>query len=618
MSDVKSAETPASEAKPAEVKPPEAKPAVAETKPAESKSPEAPKAAAPEAPKPAPAKPAEPAKPAAAPKPAPAPVAAAATPAGPAPGTVGVRAPAARTAEQNLTITISAKAIAYVMSALVLIVVILGGTTVFLLVRMTDRHPMERVVDQVEGMEGPGYAVKGKGTPATGTAPAAGAAAAKPPEPEVSYESIEIGVNFKDGLGGKPSSLPGSWPTFRGPNYDFTGNEAKLANKWPQSGPPVKWTIANLGEGYSGAAVHAGRVYLQDYDLATKEESLRCFSLDDGKEIWRRSYVMPIGNSHGFTRIVPAVTDKYAVMFGAMCHVMCVDAKTGALKWTMNLMKDYGSQSMSSLWYASQCPVIDGTTVVLAPCGKDVLMMGVDLETGNVLWKTPNPKKYNLAHSSITPMTLYGKKQYVYCAERGKMVGVSAEKGSEGTLLWEVGWVDMQVMSPSPVLLDDGHIFMTAGVGAGSVLVKITEQGGKYDAKIVWKLSDKETLACEQQTPIYYQKHLFALQARSGRSGDQLFCMNPFDKGKVLWESGNQKKFGYYEPTLLADGKFYVVGKDASLTMVEASTKEYKELGRCKLLEGKEPWAPIALAGNLMILRDSKVMICIDVGKGIE
>jgi len=216
-------------------------------------------------------------------------------------------------------------------------------------------------------------------------------------------------------------------------------------------------------------------------------------------------------------------------------------------------------------------------------------------------------------------MTLNGKKSYVYCAENAKMVGLSAEKEGVGTLLWELSWEVKPTMSPSPVILDDGHIFMTAGVGAGSTLLKITEQGGKYDAKIVWKLEPKDVMSCEQQTPIYYNKHLFALCTKeSGKISEQLVCINPYDKGKVLWESGKSRKFGYYEPTLLADGKIYVLGKDCSLTMVEATTAEYKELGRCKLLDGGEPWAPIAMVGTLMLLRDSKVMICIDVGKGIE
>ena len=50
--------------------------------------------------------------------------------------------------------------------------------------------------------------------------PAAGTVeAAKPAE---TLEAVEIGKNFKEGLGGKPSSLPGSWPSFRGPKFDIS------------------------------------------------------------------------------------------------------------------------------------------------------------------------------------------------------------------------------------------------------------------------------------------------------------------------------------------------------------------------------------------------------------
>jgi outer membrane protein assembly factor BamB len=579
------AEVKAPEAKPAEAKPAEAKPA--EAKPAEAK--------------PAHAKPAE----AKAPEVKPA---APAAPAVPAPGTIGSRAPAAKTAEQNISITISAKSVAMIMGGLVMVVIVLFGSMVYLLVRLTDRQPLSHVVDQVPGMDGTAVAKP--------VAAAAGAEAAKPAE---TLEKVEIGANFKEGLGGKPSELKGSWPAFRGPKYDNIGAEISLANRWPKGGPPVKWSISDLGEGYSGAAVNAGRVYLQDYDGKGKEEILRCFSFDDGKEIWRRSYVMPIVNSHGFTRTVPAVTDKYVVMMGSMCHVLCVDAQTGAMKWAIDLMKDYGTHNMASLWYTAQCPIIEDSVAVLAPCGKDVLMMGIDCETGKVLWKTPNPKALQMSHSSISPMVLNGKRQYVYCAEWGKIVGISAEKDSVGTQLWESSSIDKQVISPSPVILEDGHIFMTAGYSGGSAMLKVTEAGGKYEAKTLWKLDEKEGLSCEQQTPIYFNKHLFGLcPGSAGARKEQLVCMNPFDKGKVVWDSGKEKRFGQYESMLLADGKFYVLDKDASLIMVKANTQKYEELGRCKLLQGHEAWAPIALVGNLMLLRDSKVMICIDIGKGIE
>lgn len=587
--------------------------AKAETPPAGEKPPEV---------KPAPAAEVKPAVAAKAPeaKPAPAPAAAKAPeakgPELPKAGTVGVRAPAARAPETNVNITITAKAAIMIMSGLTILVLLLGSTTVFMLVRMGDRNPLARVAYQGPGMEGKGLGGNGPiaGTPGTPTPETP--AAEKPATPEAP-ENVEIGLHFKNDFGGKAGSLPGSWTAFRGAKYDNVVSDIALANKWPKDGPPVKWTVSGLGEGYSGAAAVAGRIYLQDYDPKTKEESIRCFSLDDGKEIWRRSYAVKILNNHGFTRTVPAVTEKYVVSMGSKCHVLCVDAQSGAMKWGIDLMKDYGTKMPD--WYTAQCPIIDGNAAIIAPGGKEVLMMGVDLETGKILWKTPNPGKLAMSHSSITPMTFKGKKMYLYCAEWGKLVGVSVDAADVGTVLWEVTCLDKQVIAPSPVVMDDGYIFMTAGYEGGSSLVQLTEEGGKFAPKVLWKLEPKDGLSCEQQTPVYYNKHIFALMPdSSGGRKQQLVCMNPYDKGKIVWESGKEKRFGQYEPILLADGKFYVLGKDCRLTLVKASTQKYEELGQCKVLQGHDAWAPIALVGDRLLIRDSTVMVCLDVGKGIE
>ena len=605
--DAKPADAKPADAKPADAKPADAKPAPAKAaeppKPAEAKSPEAKPAAAAKAPEPKPAAPA--------------------APEGPKPGTVGVRAPAPRAPEASVNITITAKAAILIMCGLVTLVVLLGATTVFLLVRVTDRAPLARVTWQGPGQEGPGYGAShpgaGAGAPAKAGAAAADAPTAEkdsdPTKGEV-LEAVEIGVNFKDKLGGAPGGPSGAWPMFRGPKLDNTVTGVALANKWPSSGPPVKWTI-KLGEGYSGPAVLGGKVYLQDYDPKVNEELLRCFSMEDGKEIWHRSYPLKIANNHGFTRTVPAVTEKYAVMMGSKCHVMCVDAQTGAMKWGIDLRKDYGTVNPN--WYTAQCPVIDGSTVLIAPAGTDVLLMGVDLETGKVVWKTPNPKKLTMSHSSVTPMTLLGKKMYVYCAEWGKMVGVSAEAADLGTQLWDIQCLMQQTMSPSPVAIDDSKIFMTSGVRAGSALVQIGKAGDKFEAKVLYSLDYSDGFSTEQQTPIYFDKHLFGLMPdSSGGHKKQLACMDPFDKGKIIWESGKTKRFGQWEAVLLADGKFFVLSEDCRLTLVKANSQKYEELGQCKPLSGAEAWAPMVLIGDRLLVRDRSVMVCLDVGKSIE
>ena len=130
---------------------------------------------------------------------------------------------------------------------------------------------------------------------------------------------------------GKPSALPGSWPRFRGERFDGIGLPGvPLARRWPSGGPKKLWQI-ELGEGHAGAAVFAGRVYVHDYDRAKADDAVRCFSLDDGREIWRFSYPDNVKRNHGMSRTVPAVTEKYLVTMGPKCHVSCLDPYTGKL-----------------------------------------------------------------------------------------------------------------------------------------------------------------------------------------------------------------------------------------------------------------------------------------------
>ncbi|MDT8301865.1 MAG: PQQ-binding-like beta-propeller repeat protein, partial [Sedimentisphaerales bacterium] len=133
---------------------------------------------------------------------------------------------------------------------------------------------------------------------------------------------------------GAPSDLPGAWPRFRGTNFDAISSDENitLARSWPDEGPKVLWSV-DVGEGYAGAAVLAGRVYVLDYDQENKADAVRCLSLDDGKEIWRYSYDVKIKRFHGMSRTVPAVTDKHIVTIGPKCHVTCLDSMTGQFKW---------------------------------------------------------------------------------------------------------------------------------------------------------------------------------------------------------------------------------------------------------------------------------------------
>ena len=400
---------------------------------------------------------------------------------------------------------------------------------------------------------------------------------------------------------GQPANLPGAWPQFRGPNRDAVSPETtNLARVWQTTQPRELWGI-DVGDGYAGAAVLNGRVYLMDYDREKKRDALRCLSLADGREIWRYSYPVPVKRNHGMSRTVPAVTDKVAVAMGPKCHVLCVDSATGELRWGLDLVRQFGTTVPP--WYAGQCPLIDNGAVILAPGGPDALLAAVDSQTGNVLWQTPNPHGWKMTHSSVMPMEFGGQRMYVYCANKG-VVGVSAKDGS---LLWETSdWKISIATVPSPLILDGGRIFLTGGYDAGSLMLQLDRAGERVVPRTVFKLA-AGVFGATQHTPVLHDNHLYGVRA------DGKFACLTLD-GKLVWTSPTGQIFGLGS-FILADGLLYAMNDSGLLRLIEATPAKYTLLGQAQVLKGHDSWAPLALAGGRLIVRDLTRMVCLDVAR---
>ena len=354
-----------------------------------------------------------------------------------------------------------------------------------------------------------------------------------------------------------------------------------------------------------------GRVYLLDYNEESRMDLLRCFSLSSGKELWQRGYPINIKRNHGMSRTIPAVTENYVVTIGPKCHTMCVDAKTGDFVWGIDMEAEYGTET--PFWYTGQCPIIDDSLVVLAPGGKS-LLIGVSIKTGKVKWSTPNPNNWQMSHASVMPTTFMGQKMYVYPAIGG-MVGVSADSATMGEILWETKEWSHSVIAPSAVVTDDGKIFVTAGYGAGGMLLQMHGNNGKFSVEVLQEFLPSDGMACEQQTPILWKDHFFSIQPKdAGELRQQFVCYKPEDCTKLIYGSGSTNRFGL-GPFIIADDKFYILNDDGTLTMAEASTREFKILDQAKVLDGHDAWGPFAIVGKRMLLRDSKRMICINIGE---
>lgn len=432
-------------------------------------------------------------------------------------------------------------------------------------------------------------------------------------------DSVIIG-EFFDTLKSIDEIIPGNWPRFRGTDYDnISKDTTPLAESWDTSGPPIVWQTT-LGEGYAGPAVHNGRVYLLDYNERKKADALRCFSLKSGKELWRRWYYVDLKRNHGYSRTIPAVTDKYLVSIGPRSHVMCLDPLNGNMLWTIDLEKEYeipGKEKgrITPDFYTGQCPLIDNDVAVVAPGGK-ALMIGVDCATGKVIWKTPNPDSLRMSHGSIMPMVIHGKRMYVYNAIGG-VCGISAEGDDIGKLMWKTTEWSPATTAASPLLLGNNEIAVFGSYGAGGARIRINAEGSGYSATVLEQHKATNGISSDQQTPIIIGDYIWSLMPENaGPLKKQLVCYRKSDLLTPVWSSGKENRFGRgLGPYIVSGDKMYLLDDDGKLYFFRMQNNSVTLLASHKILNGIEAWGPMAIAGNYLIMRDARNLLCLNIGK---
>ncbi|HEX3046152.1 MAG TPA: PQQ-binding-like beta-propeller repeat protein, partial [Bacillota bacterium] len=387
------------------------------------------------------------------------------------------------------------------------------------------------------------------------------------------------------------------WPRFLGPDGSGISPETGLNQDWATKPPKMLWKVDLYNPGYAGPSVVGESVFIMDRNRDDDQEEIKAFNLKTGKLIWKYAYEDLAFDNYGYARVTPTFDNGKLYTLGMIGRLNCLNAVSGKLIWSLNLIKDL--KGSYPTWYFAASPVVDGDRLLVFSGGASNLVI-LNKNTGKVILRGGNDDPVSYATPLIA--TLNGQKQYLLFSTKNVM-GVLPENGK---VLWKYPWVTgSDVNAANPLVIGENQVFISSAYNHGCALLTISSDGQ------VTKEWQNKNIMAHFNTPILYQDFIYGMNnpGESSSVVGDLVCLDP-KTGNVLWKETGFGKGG----VLMADGALFAVKKDGNLIMAKASADSYQELGRIKLPLNSpaRSWAAPILADGKILIRDLEALVCYD------
>jgi outer membrane protein assembly factor BamB len=380
------------------------------------------------------------------------------------------------------------------------------------------------------------------------------------------------------------------WPQWRGPRRDGVSAERGLLKAWPQTGPPLAWKATGAGQGYSSFAVAGGRLYT----LGAREnrEHVVAFDIASGKRVWDAPHGQRFSNDRGDgPRGTPTVDGTRVYAFGASGDLTALEAASGKVAWTVNVIRDFGGQNIT--WGLSESPLIVGDRIIVSPGGPASSVVALNKADGKLIWKTEADRA---GYSSAVLHELGGiSEAIVFTGQRALGVNIA-----NGRVLWSYDRVANRVANIATPIVRGDHVFLSSDYGTGAALLRLTAAGGGITAQEVYFTREMRN---HHASSVLVGDHLY------GFSSAILTAMR-FDNGEVAWRDRSVGKGSLVH----ADDRLYLFSERGVVALAEASPEAYKEHGRFSLETGSLPtWSHPVVSNGKLFLRDQDTIYAYDV-----
>lgn len=373
------------------------------------------------------------------------------------------------------------------------------------------------------------------------------------------------------------------WPQLLGPERNGIYRDTDVA--WPSR---LAWQT-EVGAGFAAPVIADGKVIL--FHRKGKREIVEAFAAATGKTVWTFDYATNYRDDFGFDngpRSAPTVAGGRVFTFGAEGVLHALDLATGALRWRVDVHKDFDSPKG---WFGAGCaPLVHGGKLYLNIGSKKAGVGAFDPATGKLIWKaTRHEASYSSPAAAPFGIVFFTRE------------GIVVTHQDTGEVLFEKRWraranASANVATP---LIDGNLVFVTSNYAVGAIVLDFSTNPPAE----LW--SGDDAISAHYATPVLKDGVLYGLHGPT-QTGQQLRAVE-LRTGKVLWKMLASEHGG--SVTLLRD-RLMFIRDDGQIFKINPKPEAVDVEGNFKVLDGTIRAFP-AVGNGLVCLRNSTVLACL-------
>ncbi len=370
-------------------------------------------------------------------------------------------------------------------------------------------------------------------------------------------------------------SFADTWPQFRGMTGSGVSAEKNLPTRW-SADKGVLWSVELPGRANSAPAITANRI-----DLTTQDEDNGLWVLSADRKTGQIVRRVKVGSGvleakgprnlwayrHNAATPCPAADENSVYAFFGSGLLVCVDAKSGKVKWQHDMVKEYGKYDIT--FGMGSSPRLWGDLLYVECLTKGPsYVVAFNKKSGKEVWKTERrvPAKDDGPDAYTTPFVFESKDGHQLLVSGSDHI--TAYDLRSGKLQWKSAGLAIKskygrvIASPAA---DAGVVVVTAanpgGGGLGHVLgIRAGGKGDVTKSNRLWKLAQSTP---DSSTPVCLGGRVFMATDKGVAS-----CIN-LTSGEEVWRK--RLPTGTYHASLVAgDGKVYFQNVEGACTVVSA------------------------------------------------